>query len=428
MGAQPAAPARTAPPAAAVPPAPAVAARAPGAATGAVPAATGVDGPGGAGGAPAAGADGGQARREQWQLGALRARAAWRYATGSGVTVAVVDSGVDAGHPDLAGRVLPGLDLVDDARDGRYDAVGHGTTVAGLIAGRADDGDGVVGLAPGATILPVRVLDADNRYDDAGVVAQGVRWAVDRGARVVNISLGGGGGSEALAAAVRYAADRDVVVVACTGNLGPGAPADVWFPARYPGVVAVSGLNRDLATAWRSAVTGPATALAAPATSLVGARPGGYWTVQGTSFAAPLVAATAALVRSRWPDLPAHQVVARLLRTAEDLGPAGRDATYGYGAVDPLAALTRWVAPVAANPLDSGGAAVPPRGAPTARLAGAPAPAGDAPPADPRLPVLTLGVLALVTAALRAAARRALVTAALRAAARRAAAPLPAEH
>ncbi|HEX5741070.1 MAG TPA: S8 family serine peptidase, partial [Pilimelia sp.] len=235
---------------------------------------------------PDTGLDPHTARRQQWQLDSLEAPAAWRHATGAGVTVAVIDSGVDAGHPDLAGAVLPGVDLVDPGRDGRYDAVGHGTTVAGLIAGR-DDGDGAVGLAPGARILPVRVLDASNRYDDAGVVADGIRWAVDHGASVINISLGGAGGGEVLGEALRHAFRNDVVVVACTGNLGPGAPSDVWLPARFPGVVAVAGLTREPTRSWRAGVTGPATALSAPATSLVGARPGGYWTVQGTSFATP---------------------------------------------------------------------------------------------------------------------------------------------
>src|SRR5690349_11433592 len=105
-------------------------------------------------------------RDDQWQLSALGAEAAWRISTGAGVTVAVIDSGVDATHPDLAGQVLGGLDLVDVGGDGYDDEVGHGTTVAALIAGRGDDARGVVGLAPGAKILPVRVLNALNRYGD----------------------------------------------------------------------------------------------------------------------------------------------------------------------------------------------------------------------------------------------------------------------
>ncbi len=111
-----------------------------------------------------------------------RCRKAWEYSTGAGVIVAVIDSGVTADHPDLAGQVLPGIDLVRAGGDGTADEVGHGTTVAGLIAGRSDDGEGVVGLAPDAKILPIRVLDAENQYRDAKVVAEGIVWAVDHGA------------------------------------------------------------------------------------------------------------------------------------------------------------------------------------------------------------------------------------------------------
>src|SRR5919201_4860200 len=120
------------------------------------------------------------------------------------------------GHPDLAGQVLPGIDLVSPAGAVGPDPVGHGTTVAGLIAGRADDDRGVVGLAPDARILPVRVLDDENRYDDAMIVAKGVRWAVDNGARGINLSLGGSGDSPALAAALDHAFARDGVGVGWT--------------------------------------------------------------------------------------------------------------------------------------------------------------------------------------------------------------------
>ncbi|WP_431933438.1 type VII secretion-associated serine protease mycosin [Micromonospora sp. RP3T] len=298
-----------------------------------------------------------QVRDEQWQLAELRAKTAWRTSTGRGVVVAVIDSGVDASHPDLAGQVLPGLDLVEPGGTDEPDPVGHGTTVAGLIAGRADDDRGVVGLAPDARILPVRVLDAENRYDDALIIAKAVRWAVDNGARVVNLSLGGGGDSPALAAALDYAFARDVVVVACTGNLATSTTTKVWYPAREPGVLAVTGLDRDSENLWSGSITGHETTLSAPATALYGARSrGGYWRVQGTSFAAPLVAATAALVRARYPRMPAGDVVNRLISTARDLGPTGRDDRFGYGMVDPVAALTADVAPVGRNPLDDNAA------------------------------------------------------------------------
>ncbi len=291
-------------------------------------------------------------REDQWQLDELNAKAAWRTSTGRGVVVAVVDSGVDGSHPDLAGQVLPGIDLVAPGGSDGPDPVGHGTTVAGLIAGRNDDDRGVVGLAPNAKILPVRVLDDENRYDDAMIVAKGVRWAVDNGARVINLSLGGSGDSPALAAALDYAFARDVVVVACTGNLATSKSPQVWYPAREPGVVAVAGLERNGKDLWSGSITGHETVLAAPATGLYGARPDGYWQVQGTSFASPLVAATAALVRSRYPQMSAGDVVNRMITTAKDLGPTGRDDRFGYGLVDPVAALTTDVPSVGSNPLD----------------------------------------------------------------------------
>jgi subtilisin family serine protease len=318
-------------------------------------------------------------RNDQWQLKELNSRDAWRLSSGDGVVVAVIDSGVDGIHPDLTGQVLPGLDLVEPGGNGWKDQVGHGTTVGALIAGRNDDSNGVVGLAPKTRILPIRVLDKDNKYDDPAVVAKGIHWAVDHGATVVNLSLGGHLRSDVMAEALRYAASRDVVVVACTGNVVEGDKyREVWYPAREAGVVAVAGLddepdektsgtnsdnnrrgNRsggngggsDDDSLWSGSLTGPQTVLTAPAVNLLGARPGGYWRVQGTSFAAPLVAATAALIRAKYPSLSAANVINRMIHTARDLGSSGRDDKYGYGEVDPSAALKANLESVTANPL-----------------------------------------------------------------------------
>jgi type VII secretion-associated serine protease mycosin len=289
------------------------------------------------------------------QLASLGAEQAWQLSTGSGVTVAVLDSGVDASHPDLAGQVLPGRDYVDGATgDGRLDPVGHGTAVASLIAGKPD-GE-VVGLAPDATILPVRVLDASNRYRSAATVAEGLVWAVEQGAQVVNLSLGGSNDSEALSAAIAFAMANDVVLVACTGNgQGDEEQQRIWYPAREPGVLAVSGLIwiDGEARHWPSSLTGRETVLAAPAVLTAAAPGGGSRQVQGTSFSAALVSAAAALVRSRWPDASAGDVVHRLVASAQDMGAPGRDAQHGYGALDPLHALTISLPPVSSNPLDT---------------------------------------------------------------------------
>ncbi|GAB7041589.1 hypothetical protein JCM9533A_54390 [Catenuloplanes niger JCM 9533] len=308
-------------------------------------------GPGLAAVAPLA-VTGDEVRDEQWSLTELGMAEAWQRSTGAGVTVAVIDSGVDDTHVDLTGRVLSGFDLVSTAGDGTDDPVGHGTTVASLIAGVPDDA-GIVGMAPDARILPIRVLDKQNRYDDAQVVAKAVRLAVDNGAKVINLSLGGLGSSPALATAIDYAFVKDVVVIACTGNASASAPSDVWYPAREPGVIAVTGLEENGTSLWSGSITGAETVLSAPATDLIGARPGGYWRVQGTSFAAPMVAATAALIRARWPEMSAATVVNRLITTATDLGSPGRDARYGFGMVNPVAALADNLPESARNPLDN---------------------------------------------------------------------------
>jgi type VII secretion-associated serine protease mycosin len=314
--------------------------------------------------APALVAD--DVRSEQWHLKTLNVAGAWAVSSGAGVTVAVIDSGVDANHVDLQGQVLPGLDLVDAKGDADTDLVGHGTTVSAIIAGK-DDEAGVVGIAPKAKILPVRVLDQNNKYDDAMVVAKGVRWAVDKGARVINLSLGGSGSSDALAAALDYAFAKDVVVIACTGNASASSATGVWYPAREPGVLAVAGMERSGDVLWGGSITGKETVVTAPSTQLVGARPSGYWRVQGTSFAAPMVSGLAALIRSRWPDMAAGEVVNRIVKTSKDLGAPGRDPQYGFGMIDPTAALTAVVPAVANNPLDN----APPPG--VARFGNAPA-------------------------------------------------------
>ncbi len=221
-----------------------------------------------------------------WHLSAVRASQAWPVATGEGVTVAVIDSGVDADHPALEGAVLPGRSYVDidpgaeprllafgsdpgpvyERAFGQADPVGHGTAVAGLIAGSAQSR--YPGIAPDAAILPVRVLDDENRYHDSAMVGAAVEWAVDNGADIVNLSLGGHYDSPPFAEAIAYAERHDVLIVACTGNQHEGAADDdVWFPARVSDVLAVTGSDQH-GDRWRTAVTGEETDLAAPGVDL----------------------------------------------------------------------------------------------------------------------------------------------------------------
>jgi subtilisin family serine protease len=284
--------------------------------------------------------------------------------------VAVVDGGVDSTHPELAGQVLPGAGFGSDAaRDGGRDddEGGHGTAMAGIIAARDDGaGDVVVGVAPAAKILPM----STGAEADTVEVARAVRWAVDHGADVVNLSLGSPGPAFRMEAqAIEYALERDVVVVASAGNAAPG-DLEINSPANIPGVVAVTG-STQRAGFWSGSVTGPEAAIAAPAPGIRSPVPtrvsaDGLDTGAGTSNSAAVVSGVAALLRARFPDLDAANVVNRLIRTAVDAGPPGRDDHFGFGVVDPVAALTADVAPVTANPLlappDSGsGRGVDPR-------------------------------------------------------------------
>lgn len=273
-------------------------------------------------------------------------------ADGSGVTVAVIDSGVDATAPVLAGAVLRGRDLLDKSSNGtgQRDCVGHGTAVASIIAGTPGDGN-PAGLAPGARILPYRVSEQEivdghpsgkaGKPDD---IATAITDATNRGARVINLSLVLGADHDSVRAAVRYALAHDVVVVAAVGNGhqtdNPGGTDPVPYPAGYPGVLGVGGIDESGQRVPSSAV-GPYVDLVAPGRAVVAAAPGhGVARFDGTSFAAPFVSATAALIRQYRPTLHADEVVARILATT-DPAPGNRDSDeYGFGILDPYRAVT----------------------------------------------------------------------------------------
>lgn len=317
------------------------------------------------GGVPA-GAD--AVRSAQWYLSALGVDKAWSVTRGNGVKVAVIDSGVDGSIPDLRGAVVGGKDFSGHgSANGQLpieSSVGtdHGTNVASVLAGRGTGG-GVIGTAPAASLLSASVdVTAQNV---AQQVDAAVRWSVDAGARVVNLSLGLLTDDQ-IAPAVRYAEAKDVVVVAATGEIPAGSPrAGLSAPADLPGVVAVTGVDQNLRSD-PNATIGHGTALAAPYATVAGdggaglpvANPGNsangrYSTAKGTSFSAPVVAGVAALIRAAHPDLDAANVVNRLVRTATRAGGTVPNDTYGYGIVDAFRAVTATVASVAANPLGS---------------------------------------------------------------------------
>lgn len=298
-------------------------------------------------------------RERQWHLDYLHVAQAHAISSGKGVTVGVVDSGVDAGHPDLGGQVLPGTTFVPgETGDGRRDTDGHGTGMAVLIAGRGGGPNTALGIAPGARILPV-VTENGKLNGKHLPFANSIRWAVDHGATVLNvsetISLATAASPE-LKSAVRYAMSKDVVVVIGAGNTTSGAE---WVtpPANIPGVVAVGGVMRT-GEHWDGSAHGKEIVLTAPAEEIASGSPkaitpSGYALSSGTSDATAIVSGVAALIRSKYPELNAANVVNRLIRTAQDKGAQGRDELYGFGIVDPVAALGPNVPTVDAYPLDT---------------------------------------------------------------------------
>ncbi|WP_204290129.1 type VII secretion-associated serine protease mycosin [Micromonospora gifhornensis] len=281
-------------------------------------------------------------RSDQWHLAYLRTAKAHTISQGAGVMVAVPDTGIDP-HPDLADNLLPGIDITsENSENGQRDKDGHGTTVAGLIAAHGQaTSKGALGIAPKAKILPIRV-NLDNRHVDVDDLASGINYAVGRGVQVISISMATGP-SIKLQQAIESAIRANIVVVAGSGN--HPQEATVAFPAAYPGVIAVGGINRSGGIAPIS-VTGPEVDVVAPAEEIYSTSTGGnYSRSNGTSDATAIVAGAAALVRARYPYLPADEVAHRLTATAIDKGPPGRDDQYGYGVIDLVAALTADVPP-----------------------------------------------------------------------------------
>ncbi|WP_423723766.1 S8 family serine peptidase [Arthrobacter zhangbolii] len=328
-------------------------------------------------------------RDKQYWLADYGITEAWKTSKGAGVKVAVIDTGVDATHPDLAGAVSGGVDVSGagdpDGTKGLGSTPEHGTLVATLLAGRgheapedkkkdgekkdgdkdeekkdsdADRPDGIIGVAPEAEILAVSAWIGGTNPGGIPIDTQipnAVRWAVDSGAKVINMSLGSTSTAwpESWDDAFLYAEQNDVVIVAAAGNRGVGM-VQVGAPATIPGVLTVAGLNRDGEASYDSSSEGISIGVAAPSEDLIGGLPEGtsrYAGWEGTSGAAPLVAGVAALIRSAHPELSAADVVNRIVSTARDAGAPGTDTIYGYGILDANAAVNADVASVTTNPL-----------------------------------------------------------------------------
>uniref|UniRef100_UPI000AD2EB3B type VII secretion-associated serine protease mycosin n=1 Tax=Streptomyces ossamyceticus TaxID=249581 RepID=UPI000AD2EB3B len=263
---------------------------------------------------------------------------------GKGVRVAVIDTGVDDRNPQLKGAVdkAAGRDFLAKGKgaDPTNDREGHGTKVAGIIAARPHDDTGFVGLAPNATIIPIRQNDAENS-GDSDSMAEAITYAVAQGADVINISQDTTkplSGTSRLAQAVRAAIAQKVVVVASAGNDGLDGTYKNTYPAAFPGVLAVASSDRNNERASFSQA-GEFVGVAAPGVDIVSTVPGGgQCTDNGTSFSAPFVAGVAALLKEKRPDWTTAQIVTQIEQTAER-AVNGHDNFVGWGIVDPVRAV-----------------------------------------------------------------------------------------
>jgi type VII secretion-associated serine protease mycosin len=330
-----------------------------------------------------------------WALRWTDPQRVWALTQGAGVTVAVVDGGVDGSAAQLSGAVLTGADTVHSG-PGDVDCSGSGTFAAGLIAARPAAGVGFVGEAPAATILPVRQNETGDD-GSAATTAAAITYAVEAGARVIVVTAAATGPDPRLLAAVRFAAAYDVLVVAGAGPAADGSGPG--YPAAYPGVLAVAAIGPG-GTPAATAEPGGRVDLTAPGTGLTGPGDSGLVSGGGDGFAAAMVAGVAALVRSYRPRLTAAQVEQRLLETADRPAAALPDPVAGYGSVNLYAAVTAGLPGEGAT---SGAAAM--AGGSTAGPAPVPVPAAVAAPVHrPAATALLVSVAVLLAASAAAAA------------------------
>ncbi|WP_413380239.1 S8 family peptidase [Alkalihalobacillus sp. 1P02AB] len=270
----------------------------------------------------------------QWNLSQIKISDGWDLSGGEDVTIAVLDTGVDPDHLDLKDKISHGYNAFDESGD-FSDAHGHGTHVAGVAAAMTNNITGIAGVSWKSNILPVKVLNDDGE-GSSYEVANGIYWAVENGAQVINMSLGDYYHSDALHDAVKYAYDNDVVIIAASGN---DNVSDPMYPAYYPEVLTVAAVDQDQKRAFFSNY-GEHVDISAPGEHIPSLFPDNNYTVMsGTSMAAPHVAGLAGLIRALRPDLTNQEVYDVITSTAEDLGTNGRDSYYGHGEIDVTTAL-----------------------------------------------------------------------------------------
>ena len=268
----------------------------------------------------------------QWHVQKIGAASAWDSSLGAGVTIAILDTGVDASHPDLAGAMVAGWNVYDNNAN-TADVYGHGTKVAGAAAAMANNGQGVAGVAGGARIMPIRISDTSGMATYSAM-AQGLTWAADNGAKVANISYVAAGSASVISAA-QYMKSKGGLVTTSAGNYGTDAAI-----APSDSLIVVSATDSgDAKASWSS--YGSFVAMSAPGVGIYSTTSGGgYGAVSGTSFAAPVTAGVIALMMSVKPALANGTVQSLLFSTAVDLGAAGRDAYFGHGRVNAAAGVT----------------------------------------------------------------------------------------
>lgn len=328
---------------------------------------------------------------DQWGLPAIRAPQGWAYETGSSaVILAIVDTGIDIGHPDLSAKLVAGRNILNPALPPNDDN-GHGTHVAGIAAASSNNGLGVAGVSWGARLMPVKVLNSGGSGTFANLAA-GIVWATDNGAHVINLSVGSVNPSILVENAIAYAHAADVVIVAAAGNTWGGS---VLYPARYDHVIAVSATDPVDGLAPFSAV-GPEIDLAAPGDDILSTSPGGvYLSRDGTSQAAAYVAGLAAILRGMPGCGSADNIEWLMESTARDLGPPGPDDAFGAGLIQMEAAILRlYQPPTPTAPPTATASAIfpglPVRPSATPSRAASPAPASPTPAASPTLTPTTV--------------------------------------
>ncbi|OEU85944.1 peptidase S8 [Streptomyces abyssalis] len=279
-----------------------------------------------------------------WSLQRVLLDELWSTGKGDGVTVAVIDTGVDKGNPQIRPALIPGgKDFVGKAKSGTTDVNGHGTRVAGIIAARQKTGTGFSGIAPEADILPLRYTGSEDPEEQGNSVtmSKAIKYAASQDVDIINIS------SDTvkkepnadLEAAIDVAVEKDILVVAAAGNDGADGKLENTYPAAYEGVLAVGASDRNNDRAFFSQ-SGEFVDIAAPGVGMVSTVPkGGQCSADGTSFSAPYVAGVAALLYEKYPDWTSEQIASRLQQTANRPGLAS-DARLGWGVVDPVAALS----------------------------------------------------------------------------------------